>query len=157
MKISAAFMLFAAHRAHNMNEPLMYVWLCFNNIFCRFLVRGRVGNFPLTTAHNAKIKQHTVKWRVNEKIIVQFQVLIKISWFLLDNRVIICRIFTWLRNFFNSIHFCYFFLAFPTHRKSTKFSSVLFLPPRDHTQPEVPRYPQIMANQKSLKLAKNPF
>lgn len=28
-----------------------------------------------------------------------------------------------------------------------KFSS------RDHTQPEVPRYPQIMANQKSLKLA----
>lgn len=109
MKISAAFMLFAAHRAHNMNEPLMYVWLCFNNIFCRFLVRGRVGNFPLTTAHNAKIKQHTAKWRVNEKIIVQFQVLIKISWFLLDNRVIICRIFTWLRNFFDSIHFCYFF------------------------------------------------
>lgn len=45
-EIFAAFMLFRT--AHNMNEPLMYVWLCFNNLFLSF--RGMMETFPFGIA-----------------------------------------------------------------------------------------------------------
>lgn len=70
MKISAAFMLFRT--AHNMNEPLMYVWLCFNNpFFCRLSLVA--GGMKISQRTMREIKQHTLQnGRVDEEIIAQF-------------------------------------------------------------------------------------
>lgn len=148
MKISAAFMLFRT--AHNMNEPLMYVWLCFNNpFFCRLSLVSAGGRMKISQRTMREIKQHTLQnGRVDEEIIAQFSFscenLRAPNFHLIQKR--------------QTFHFC----TLSGSRQSielqfvSRFRGKTIFPssPRDHTQPEVPLYPQIMANQKSLKLAK---
>lgn len=61
--------------AHNMNEPLMYVWLCFNNPFS-VARRGGVGKFRNAQCEKLNNKQqHWQNGRVDEEIIAQFSLL----------------------------------------------------------------------------------